>query len=221
MLKRPTWIFAGQIGQLVDREDAAVGPRQQPVVHRHLARELQARLGRLDRIDVAHHVRDRHIRGGELLDVSRLARQPGHRRVVTFGREPRAAGAADRGERIVVDFASRHDGDDLVEQRDERAEQTGLSLAAQAEQDEIMARQQRVYELWNHGVVVADDAGKEGAARAQLADQVLPDFLVHAATFHIAAFDRAPEFANGGDRRKILHSQILSTCDFGFLISDL
>ena len=36
--------LAGQVGQLVDGEDAAVGARQQAVVHRQLARELQARL---------------------------------------------------------------------------------------------------------------------------------------------------------------------------------
>jgi hypothetical protein len=32
--------LAGEIGQLVDREDAAVGARQQPVVHRQLVGEL-------------------------------------------------------------------------------------------------------------------------------------------------------------------------------------
>ena len=34
--------LAGEIGQLVDGEDAAVGPRQQAVVHRQLVGELQA-----------------------------------------------------------------------------------------------------------------------------------------------------------------------------------
>ena len=41
--------LAREVGQLVDREDAAVGPRQQPVVHRQLARELDAAARRLDR----------------------------------------------------------------------------------------------------------------------------------------------------------------------------
>jgi hypothetical protein len=35
--------LAGEVGQLVHREDAAVRPRQQAVVHRQLVAELQAR----------------------------------------------------------------------------------------------------------------------------------------------------------------------------------
>ena len=89
--------------------------------------------------------------------------------LVAFGREPRAARAADRVERIVVDLAARHHRDLLVEQRHERAEQARLRLAAQAEQDEVVLRQQRVDQLRHDGVVVADDAGKERLAGAQLA----------------------------------------------------
>jgi hypothetical protein len=39
---------------------------------------------------------------------------------------------------IVVDLAAGHHRDQLVEQRDERAQQARLGLAAQAEQDEVM-----------------------------------------------------------------------------------
>ena len=73
--------LAGEVRQLVDGEDAAVGPRQQPVVHRQLAGELQARLRRLDRIDVADHVGDRDVWRRQLFHVPRVARQPGDRRV--------------------------------------------------------------------------------------------------------------------------------------------
>ena len=68
--------LAGEIGQLVDAEDAAVGARQQTVVNRELVGELQPAARRLDRIDVAEHVGNRHVRRGELLDIARLARQP-------------------------------------------------------------------------------------------------------------------------------------------------
>ena len=67
--------LAGEIGQLVDGEDAAVGARQQAVVHRQLVGELQAGARRLDRIDVADHVGDRHVRRRQLLDVA-LRRGP-------------------------------------------------------------------------------------------------------------------------------------------------
>jgi hypothetical protein len=70
-----------------------------------------------------------------------------------LGGQPRAARAADRIERIVVDLAARHDRDLVVEQRDERAQQARLRLAAQAEQDEVVLRQQRVHELRHDGVV--------------------------------------------------------------------
>ena len=44
-----------------------------------------------------------------------------------------------------------------------------------------MLRHQRVYELRDHGVVVADDAGKECLARPQLANQVLAHLLMNVA----------------------------------------
>ena len=66
--------LAGQVGQLVDREDAAVGARQQPVVHRQLVGELQPAARRLDRIEIADHVGDRDVGRRELLDIARLAR---------------------------------------------------------------------------------------------------------------------------------------------------
>ena len=178
MLNRPTWILPGEVRQLVDGEDAAVGPRQQPVVHRQLVGEVEARLRRLDRIDVADHVGDRHVGRRELLDVACLARQPGDRQRVALCGDPRAARAADRRERIVVDLAAGDDRDLLVEQIDEAAQDAALRLAAQPEQDEVVARQDRVDELRDDRLVVADDARKERLARLQLADQVVADLLL-------------------------------------------
>ncbi len=190
--------LAGEIGQLVDGENAAVRPRQQPVVHRQFAREVQARLRRLDRIDIADHVGDRHVGRRQLFDVAGVASEPCDRRVIALGRDPRDAPRADRGQRIVVDLAAGHDRDRLVEQRRERAQQARLRLAAQPEQNEVVARQQRVDELRNHRVVVADDAREEGLAGAELGDEVLPHFLVDAAPRHLAVLDGAPKLADRG-----------------------
>ena len=55
-------------------------------------------------------------------------------------------------------------GNGVVEQVDQGADEPGLGLAAQAEQDEVVLGQDRVDELRNHGVVVADDAGEEPLA---------------------------------------------------------
>ena len=76
--------LARQIGQLVDGEHAAVRARQQAVMHRHLVAELAGAPGRLDRIDVSDHVRNRDIRCRELLDVAIVARPPHHGQIVAF-----------------------------------------------------------------------------------------------------------------------------------------
>ena len=72
-VEQPHLNAAGEVGQLVDREDAAVRPRQQPVVHRQLVAELEPAPRRLDRIDVADHVGDGHVRRRELFDVALVA----------------------------------------------------------------------------------------------------------------------------------------------------
>jgi hypothetical protein len=74
--------LAGQVGQLVDREDAAVGARQQPEVDRELVGQDVAPARRLDRVDVADHVGDGDVGRGELLDVALLAPDPRDGRVV-------------------------------------------------------------------------------------------------------------------------------------------
>ena len=62
---------------------------------------------------------------------------------------------------IVANLAAGDVGQLLVEQRGERAQDAALGLAAQAEQDEVLLRQDGVHDLRNDGVFVADDAGKE------------------------------------------------------------
>ena len=79
----------GEVGQLVDREDAAVGARDQPVVDRQLVGQVAA-LGDLDRVDLADQVGDRDVGRRQLLGVAPVARQPVDRgRVAVLGRPPR------------------------------------------------------------------------------------------------------------------------------------
>ena len=66
----------GQVGQLVQPEDAAVGARHQAVVH-GLGVAEGAALGDLDRVDVADQVTDAGVRGGQLLGVAVVAVAPG------------------------------------------------------------------------------------------------------------------------------------------------
>src|SRR5690606_15977002 len=60
---------------------------------------------------------------------------------------------------------------------DQTAQDPALCLPAKTEQNEIVACQDRVDQLRDDGVVIADDAGKQGVAGLQLADQVVADFL--------------------------------------------
>ena len=82
----------GEVGQLVDRHDAAVRARHQAVVDGLRVAE-RAALGDLDRVDVADQVGDRGVRGGQLLGVALVAVAPGDRQRRRRARR-RAAGTA-------------------------------------------------------------------------------------------------------------------------------
>ena len=168
-----------QVRQLVDREDAPVRPRQQAVVHRRLIGELQAGPRRLDWIEIADHVGDRHVRGCQLLDVAGIPSQPADGEAVALLPHPRPAHGAERCERIVVNLASRNDGNRVIEKFGQRAKDAALRLAAQAEEDEVVPGQNRVDDLRDDGLFVSDDAGKERGLRAEPCDQVLPDLVLH------------------------------------------
>ena len=68
--------FAGEVGQFVDGEDAAVGTRQQAIVHGEFIREIRAGARGLDRIEIADEVGDRDIGRREFFDVTIVARHP-------------------------------------------------------------------------------------------------------------------------------------------------
>src|SRR5205823_3224622 len=176
-VEQPDLNLAREIGQLVDGEDAAIGPRQQAVMHRQLVGEIQARLRRLDRIDVSHHVRDRDVGSRQLLDVPRVARQPrdGHR--VAFLRDPRTARRADRLQRVVVDLAAGYDRDPFVEQVGQGSKNSALRLSAKAEENKIVTRQDGVDELGDDGFVEPDNAGEQSLAGLKLPDQIVANFL--------------------------------------------
>ncbi len=89
--------LAGEIGDLVDGEDAAVGAGEEAVVHGELGAELLAGACGLDGIDVADEVGYGDVRGGELFDVAIVGGEPGDGRVVAHlairSRENRESGA--------------------------------------------------------------------------------------------------------------------------------
>ena len=96
-----------EVGQLVDREDAAVGARDDAEVD-----DLGVGVGepagrRLDRVDVAEQVGDRDVRRRELLVVARLAWRATRSAASSPASAIRRAGPGrDRRERVVVDLAA-------------------------------------------------------------------------------------------------------------------
>ena len=123
----------------------------------------------LDRIDVADHVGDRHVGRGQLLDVARVARQPGDRHASS----PSAATAARGRPQIGASGSSLISQPGTTGIASSSSEVSArrmrrLRLAAQAEQDEVVARQDRVDDLRDDRVVVADDAGEQRLAGRSL-----------------------------------------------------
>src|SRR5712664_1942819 len=78
----------------------------------------------------------------------------------------------DRRERVVVHFAPRENRNLFVEQRDELAQDAALRLPAQAQQDEVVARQDGVHELRDDGLLVAHDTREQRRAVLEQADQI-------------------------------------------------
>ncbi len=168
-----------QVGQFVDAEDAPVVPRDEPVVDRQLVREVAA-LRHLYRVDLADQVGDRDVRRRQLLTVAPLAVDPLDRRVLPVHLDQVAAAAADGGERVVVDLAAGDDRYLLVEQVHERADQPGLGLPALAQEDDVLTGQDRVLQVREDRVLVADDAREVLLALLDARDQVLAHLLLHA-----------------------------------------
>ncbi len=171
--------LAREIGQLVDGEHPAIGPRQQAEVHRQLVREQVPAARRLDRVHVPDDVGDRHVRRGELLHVARVARQPRNRRVVAPLGEQLAAELRNGVERVVVHLAPRQDGDLLVEQQHEVPQDAALGLPAEPEQDEVVPRQDGGHELGDDGVLVAHDPRKQRGPVLEQADEVVAHLVLH------------------------------------------
>ena len=170
--------FFGQVGQLVDREEAPVGARNQAVVDRLFVGQI-APFGHLDRVDLTDQVGHGHVRRGQLFGVAFVARQPADFQVVaTFGRQA-ARLRRDGRQRILRDFGVADRRHVLVEQRGQAADHARLRLAPLAEKHDVVAGENGVFDLGNDGVVVPDDAEQETVARGQRADQVgahlLPD----------------------------------------------
>ena len=186
----------GEVGQLVDREDAAVGAGDEPVVDGELVGQV-ATLGDLDGVDLTDEVGDRRVGSGELLAEAPVAVDPLDRRFVAALGDEQPRVLRHRVVGVVVDLTPGDDRHPLVEQLGEPTDHAGLGLAALAEEDHVVAGDERVLELREHGVLVADHAVDELLALRDPRDRVGAHLF----------FDRArdpaagPELAEGSRTR--------------------
>src|SRR5579875_1214158 len=95
----------GEIGQLIDGENAAVEPRHQTVVHGFRVTK-RASFGDFDGIDVADEVADTGVRCRQFLAVPLVAVLPGNGQIVAGGRHEGEASGTDGPKRMVIDLAA-------------------------------------------------------------------------------------------------------------------
>ncbi len=182
----------GEVGQLVDGDDAAVRPRDEPE-RDGLGVAEAAALGHLDGVDVADEVGHAGVGGGELLGVPLAAVPPSDREVVARGGRAPDRLRDDRGVRVLPQLRTLDDWRPFVQQTDERAQQARLALSTLAEQHDVVSGDQRTLELRQHRVLEAEDAGPHVAPLGKRSQQVLPDFGLDASL----AVPGGPQLADG------------------------
>ena len=187
----------GQVGQLVDAEDAAVGARHEAVVD-GLGVAQRAALGHLDRVDVADQVADAGVGRRQLLPEPVAAVQPADRGGVAVLGDLPVRPHRDRVQRVLVELAADEHRRPLVEQADQGADQAGLALAALAEQDEVVTGDERPLDLGEHGVLEADHAGQAGLAPAEPGQQVAAQLGLDRAEDGAAVAELAEGGGGGG-----------------------
>ena len=94
---------------------------------------------RLDRIDVADDVGDGDVGCRELLDVTLFLFPIADGRAIAHFLNQVAASAANWRERAVIDLATFDDGNDIIQEFDQVAQDPALRLAAQAKKNHVVA----------------------------------------------------------------------------------
>src|SRR5579884_170271 len=168
----------GKVGQFVDAEDATIRARNHAVVDGQFVGEVAA-FGNAHGINLAHQVRDGDIGRRQLLAIAAITRQPGNLYIVSTFLYLIAASLTDRLVGIIVDLATGNDRHFLIQQADKRARHAGLCLPALAQENDVLARENGVFNLRNNGLFIADNAGEKFFPIPNLLYQVFSHFLLN------------------------------------------
>ncbi len=85
--------------------------------------------------------------------------------------------AAEGCQRVVVQFGPGHHGHVLVQQLHHLPGNAGFGLATQAEQQDVVPRQNGGLQLRNDGFIIAQNAGEDPAAVLQGGNQVVAELV--------------------------------------------
>ena len=90
---------------------------------------------------------------------------------------------------IVVDFRACDDGDALIHEVCQLTYDAALGLAAQSQENQVVARQYCVHNLRHDRFIIADDAGKKTLARAKFTHEISAHLVFDRAHAVIALFE--------------------------------
>ena len=166
----------GEVRQLVDRDDPAMRPGHQAEVD-GLRVAQAATLRDLDGVDVADHVRDGGVRGGELLHEPLRPVPPDDRQLVALGAGAGLRRGGDRVEGVLRQVRAGDRGRPLVQQGGERAQQPRLALSALPQQHDVVAGDEGALDLRQDGVAQAVETRPRIRAGGQRGQQVPPQLL--------------------------------------------
>src|SRR5438094_1472848 len=173
--------FAGEIGQLIDGKNASIGARQQPVVHRQFAAEFMPAACSFNGIDIADQIRNRDIGSRQLFYVAILGSEISDGRAVAVLGDFLMAAAADGGIRVVMDLAGGDVRHLRGKQRCKGAKDPAFCLSTQAQQTEIVARENSVDDLRYDSVFIPHNSRKKRATLAQFADKIVAELILYTA----------------------------------------
>ncbi len=164
----------GEVGQLVDGNDAAMRARDQAEVD-GLRITQTPPLGHLDGVDIADQVGDRCVRRRQLLGVPLVAVAPLNRQLVAEFRGATPRCRRDRIERVLPQFRAGDHRSPLVQQPHQRTQQPGLALPALTEEYDVVPGDQRALDLRNHGVGEPVQSWPRDHSRRKVGQQVVAD----------------------------------------------
>src|ERR1700730_4729742 len=125
-----------------------------------------------NRIDIANYVGDSDVWSRKLLHKTCVSIEPLDMSHVAVALQCLPSEGGYWLKRIVVNFRTGNYRKAFIQQFGQLADYPAFRLAAQAEQNEVVSRQDGVDQLRDNGVVVANDPGKKFFPRAQFRDQV-------------------------------------------------